>query len=140
MWSTVINALVPVSLGQHQLMQHQLIIRNKGTEKTTSILNIIKTFIKNLREKFTHKGFFNLLYLLLCIQFCISMTIALVALIKLSLCYIYVKLFLLIFSPFIIIMYYTLYLTLAGNLFTFYHKSNVPENLIYLTPMANYGM
>jgi len=68
------------------------------------------------------------------------MTIALVALIKLSLCYIYVKLFLLIFSPFIIIMYYTLYLTLAGNLFTFYHKNNVPENLIYLTPMANYGM
>ena len=33
----VINALVPVSLGQHQL-----IIRNKGTEKTTSVLNIIK--------------------------------------------------------------------------------------------------
>jgi len=28
----VINALVPVSLGQHQL-----IIRNKGTEKTTSV-------------------------------------------------------------------------------------------------------
>ena len=33
----VINALVPVRLGQHQL-----IIENKGTEKTTSVLNIIK--------------------------------------------------------------------------------------------------
>lgn len=33
----VINALVPVSLGQKQL-----IIENKGTEKTTSVLNIIK--------------------------------------------------------------------------------------------------
>lgn len=33
----VINALVPVSLGQQQL-----IIENKGTDKTTSVLNIIK--------------------------------------------------------------------------------------------------
>ena len=33
----VINALVPVSLGQKQL-----IIENKGTDKTTSVLNIIK--------------------------------------------------------------------------------------------------
>lgn len=33
----VINALVPVRLGQKQL-----IIENKGTEKTTSVLNIIK--------------------------------------------------------------------------------------------------
>ena len=32
----VINALVPVRLGQKQL-----IIENKGTEKTTSVLNIL---------------------------------------------------------------------------------------------------
>lgn len=40
----VINALVPVSLGQQQL-----IIRNKGTEKTTSVLNIIKNQKKSNR-------------------------------------------------------------------------------------------
>lgn len=46
----VINALVPVRLGQHQL-----IIGNKGTEKTSSVLNVIKNQKKPNRY-FSPKG------------------------------------------------------------------------------------